>query len=356
MKNKFMKILATVAAVVLPFASVSALTESTNYYTYSTGQQVNFYVNQAEEQARGGGGVTGLIMEDKGATDKFVYTFAYSIIGSSSDYSLANKTLVTLMTDKYKITAGTSEEGNDYVQDYQNATMISKDEAIKLFDAKEESATSYTIDVDKQILSQDGSTYITLGSIFQTIGDALSGSAKGKVSGFVTSTEENGKIWAVTFSYTTGAASVTNAKLVQINEDDFDDTYAVMPMLYFNKTADCHEKTVPSLQCYVCTDGSYTWSDGSNVDTNTCKPDTSITTESQCTKHACYDCSGKYTWTEVGKQDSSCKLIPDVTSESKCVVSPKTGVSSHIVEFGIVAAICAAVLLVVKRKDIFKTM
>lgn len=352
MKNKFMKVMATIAAAVLPFTSASALTVSTNYYSYDMGQEVNFYVNPQEEAAHGKGGVTGLIMEDKGTSDKFVYTFAYSIIATTTaGYDEEAMSLQNEMST-LNLTPGEESSGDDYLKDYSNATMISKDEAIKLFDAKEESATSYTIDVSKQVLAQDGKDYKTLGNVFQTIGDSLSARNYG-VTGFLTSTEENGKVWVVTFDYTAGADSVANAKLVQVTTDSIDNTYAAMPMLYFNKTADCHER---SMTCYVCTDGSYSWSNGTDVDTSVCKPDTSITSESQCTSHACYDCSGKYTWTEVGKQDSSCKLIPGVTSESKCVVSPKTGVSSHILEFGIVASICTAVLLVVKRKDIFKAM
>ena len=106
--------------------------------------------------------------------------------------------------------------------------------------------------------------------------------------------------------------------------------------------------------CYVC-GTEYKWvTKGTQDDTCTLVPN--ATTVEDCVPQSCYLCNNEYVWAKDGKQDPTCTKVDTISKEADCRKNPKTGVESHILEFAIVAALCAIALLVVKRKDLFRTI
>lgn len=314
--KKIMMMLAALA-VSVPFISASALdilncSVSEPCYTYTAGEEVNFYKTKEEaELGSTSSGVTTIVLEDNGSDSQYVRALSAFIFGTSTPYFDSNeeKEPMTLVKkenlSEIESTQGaldsvkTDSDGN-YVIDY-----ITLDELISVFGATKNADGTYSIDVD------------TWGSTFETF--AIGSFAS---EGFYTSTydTETNKVWVVDYTWSSNDISAITVKEVDMENN----TYGYLPVMYFDKTYDCKERTV-----------------------------TPPTTEDE---YACYSCDDDYTWTKVGSQASTCTLVESVTSKSSCVVSAKTGVEDYIIEFVGVAFVCGIAFYLAKRKDLFRNI
>lgn len=352
--KRFMAFIA-VLVLCLPLFGTKALTESTNYATYKKGQIVNFYRNHVSEEARASedGAVETIVLEDKGTSDKFVRVLLLAQTGGSAYYDgVTDKIVGSQAWVDYTSALGEFEFEQDapydYIKSYGNAdneddiTWLTLDEAVDLFGATKVNDTKYNIDITKST-GDANSDLKTLKDVFELV---AKGTTYGK-NGFFLGTTVGNNVWVVKFA-TTGE-EVTGATIEQVAKTS--NTYGYLGVGYMNKTADCHEV---SYACYVC-DGTYGMMvEGSQGETCTIVPN--VTKAEDCVAKYCYNCNDTYVWKTEGTQDATCTKVDTVTSEANCVKSPKTGLESHVLEFAIVAALCAIALLVVKRKDLFRTI
>jgi hypothetical protein len=363
------KILAVIATIlgVVPFLSASALYESTNYYTYSKGEVVNFYTNEEEENAKTQDtGLTTMILEDKGANDKYVKAL---LIGSPYSPAMLMDELDTQGTirgsrswEEYislmRNTLGFDDTDKQYIYNMQDTAKgmnyPSLDEILDLF-----GEGNYTYDATSKIYTLTNKTIKDRSGADTTIFNALEimidGGGKA-IKGFYTSTFDGTKIWVVKFNTMDIQGGPRNAHLIGVTieqvEANENTEYAALATVYVNKTADCHQS---SFMCYVC-GTEYKYAEVCSQDAS-CKEVPGITNPADCVPQACYNCEGSYKWYKEGEQDATkCTKVDTITTPAKCVDSPDTGLESHILEFAIVAALCAIALLAVRKKDLFRTI
>ena len=345
------KILAAIAMllVAVPFVKANALNETTNYYSYKKGQIVNFYPNKTKEDAHASEATEVFIIEDKDTSDKFVKV--WMVGGYASDQEPARFDLTqggkftsfkalkslpaanaytgvvnTLNNDGFQ--NGDANAVDNYFYDFTDATkgvdlLTIADLQAMLGDAVvKESATRYVIN-DKTLLNRVETNV----SFYEEFGKLAALAKANKINdAFVTSywlgdvTEDN-KIWTLNITRDANE-KITAMYLEPVVYDETDGATnpvrAFALTMYANKTADCHQE-VAKKHCYKC----------------------------KATEE------GKFTWIITTENDSkieTCEIVPD----AEC--NPKTGSKSHLLEFSIVAALCAISLLVVRRKDLFRTI
>ena len=369
--KKIFAIIATILAVI-PFIGVNALTESTNYFTYKKGMIVNFYTNENEETSgiqygSATDGITTMVLEDKGANDKYVKVWMLGNIKTTQGYYLltdASKDITkSEMFMEYlsglRNISGIDDTDKQYFYNFQDTEkglgLISLQELLDLFGVEyDASKTTYNITTDKDIVDRDNKAT----SLFEQLSELAIAYGAVNTKGFYTSTLVGDKIWIAEYNtVTAGEEKLVNGltlKLVDVDslEVGESDRYSFIGTGYVNKTADCHKS---SYMCYVC-GTTYTYTiEGTQDESCTAVPN--VTNPEDCVPKVCYNCDGSYKWLKEGEQDDTiCTKVDNVTSEANCVVSPKTGLESHILEFGIVAALCAIALLVVRRRDLFRTI
>ena len=365
--KKIMAVIATILALI-PFVGVKAVTESTNYYEYKKGEVVNFYSNTNEEESKmPKTGNTTIILDDKGASDMYVKVLmiglTYDKINSFKDdldpaatfpkgsealgrYASLLRTAKGVDDTEYYYNFEDAEKGLSYITLDEMLALIG--EGNYQYNAQ---AKKYTVNGDVTLKARNGEDT----SLFEamTIVASSGGPTSNSYKGFYTSTLDGDKVWVVKFATTTvGDEYVVNGMTIEQVEATDNNEYAIVGTGYANKTKDCHQV---SYVCYVCgTDYKYAV-EGSQDDS--CKVVPNVTNPEDCVPKACYNCDGTYKWYKDGEQDDTiCTKVDNVTSEANCVVSPKTGIESHLLEFAIVAALCAIALLVVRRRDLFRTI
>ena len=357
------RLLCAIAMLVafIPFVGVKALNETTNYYSYKKGQIVNFYPNATEEAARNKNALETMIIEDKDTSSKFIKAWimgggVYSGSAYATPEAFLNQyktSYITLLSTAapnglgvFPTTGAETDEKDNYMISFNDTKkgmdLITLDDLKTMFgDALSPVLTATTGTTDPSAALVDNTDNYTLSDveIVNRVGEKTSlcdelelvvAVAKkideaGAKRGFYVlernSAGEVEQIWLAEFTWTGDDISGITLRLAE--DADKNTTYLFLPTVYVNKTADCHEET-PENHCYKC------------VNEN-----------------------GKFIfkWTTAGdKEVEKCEVQNDITSKKDCSELVKTGVESHILEFTIVAALCVIALIVVKRKDLFKTI
>lgn len=317
MKRVHGQVLAFVLALVM---MIPMFAKAEGYQTYKKGEMENFYISKSDKTGR-----SLMILEDSGEDAEYVKAFVYGIIGYTSDpYADTNDTELGWKVDKFENTQAynfltknllpqntMSLTDLDYTTNLEtegNLTLISLQEIIDIFGAR-----------------ADGENYVVDDSTKLTIFNEIVKHAKLDTSrptehpfkGIFTSTVDGDMVWAAEFVSDANGnlTKVVVKKVAYATSNEYD----YIPVMYVNKKQDCNKKETEQ-------------------------------------KYACYSCGEDYTWTTVGSQADTCTLVETVTSKANCVKSPKTGVKEYALEFIIVAGIGLAVLTVVKRKDLFRSI
>lgn len=290
------------------------------YQTYTKGTIENFYISSSDKTGR-----SLMILEDSGESEEYVKAFVYGINGYTSDpFADTNDVALGWKVDNFNNTQAydymtktllpqnnmTLNDAN-YTTDMTiegNLTLISLQELIDIFGA--------TLDGENYVI-KDATKMNVLNEIAKHVALDSSRVNVSPFKGFFTSTIDGENVWAVEFvndeSGALSSAVVKKVPYATSNEYDY------IPVMYVNKKQDCNQKQTEQ-------------------------------------KYACYSCGEDYTWTTVGSQADTCTLIETVTSKANCVKSPKTGVKEYAIEFIVIAGIGIAVLAVVKRKDLFRSI
>ena len=375
------RILFAIAMLVafIPFVGVKAINETTNYYSYKKGQVVNFYPNSTAEAEHNRKALYTMIIEDKDTSSNFIQvwmmdsaSFTVSSTTSLLEFDDVNTNLLNAWynihtpayTPAYETGSETAKEGNYFI-DFDNAskglniitikdlkTMVGNEYLVKNNDG------SY--DLKDKVVKDRNDADTSLYELLQMYYDLAK--AKGLTSvmnGFYVVDDTASTKKMLIARYTVENDKIKSIKISAIASTDVDKQYAIYPTAYANKTADCHETVNP--MCYVCKTESgteYKWT----ADGTGCTAYPKAKTVDECKPKKCYKCvneKGKYVFKWVLPGDKSvakCEEVKEITSENDCSELVKTGVESHILEFAIVAALCVIALIVVKRKDLFKTI
>ena len=303
----------TILMLVIPLAMVKAVNnpncnENGSCYVYSRGDEVNFYTHPEDTT-----GTRTIILEDLGATDKYVKVWA---TGFSYDHSLPYCEAIdgdcTVFTNTPAYKGGgtapgllgsinSTAAGFSYakpIAEEGNLQLITLNDLIDLFGATKE-GDKYTIDVAK---------WGSLMATFET-------QKEGLYTQTVEQEGDNYYVWVMKFPKNENreVTSITIERELTSSAT----TYALIPVVYLDKTYDCIDR------------------------------------ESQ-EDYSCYSCDEEYRWLTTGTQPESCTLVEDITRESACVKSPKTGVEDYILEFVIITVICGTALYLIKKKDLFR--
>src|SRR5574344_588893 len=350
--------------VVVPVGFVKA-EESANYYSYTKGEVINFYsTNDEYANKTKNTGLVSIALEDKEAASGYVKIFGLGFnYGAKEDYCDNYGVDKTATSYKYTIYykefvgALTNDKASTYVEstflkDTDSVELMSLADIIDIFGATDAGNGTYTIDVAKTLTTAQGNQ-VKIGDLFtQEFVGTVSG------NGFYTATMYDAtQVYAVVFTHATpgdNSTDITGITVKPVAIQDSATDYAMVGTMYFDMTKDCYPTTVKK-NCYVC-NNTYSWLTTGTQDSS-CTLVTGVTDQDTCVApKACYNCDGTYKWYNEGSQDSTCTKVDNVTSESSCVVSPKTGVSTHILEFAIMASVCAIILVVVRRKELFKSI
>lgn len=317
MKKVGGRIMAAIMAVVTLFPLG---VKAEGFATYKKGTIENFYVSSSDKVGR-----SLMILEDSGEDQEYVKAFVYGINGYTNDpYADTNDIALGWKVDSFKNTQAydymtknllpqnsmTLNDAN-YTTDMTiegNLTLISLNELIDIFGATLEGETYVISDSSKMAVLNEIAKHVTLDT---------SRVGVNPFKGLFTSTIDGENVWAVEFvNDESGALTKAVVKKVPYATSN---EYDYIPVMYVNKKQDCNQKQTEQ-------------------------------------KYACYACGEDYTWTTVGSQAETCTLIETVTSKANCVKSPKTGVKEYALEFIVIAGIGIAVLAVVKRKDLFRSI
>lgn len=294
--KKLMAILA--ALLVVAPATVKADT----WFTYTAGQEVNFYTHKDDEV-----GKTSIILDDEGGEAQYVKAWFVGIQGTTSEVYAdpnlgesvdafektgAHKALLNLVNNEV---AGFADHAKD-VSKAGNLQLITLEELKEVFGAKADGA-NYTIDV------------ATWGEVFEKVVTSS--------TTIMTQTVEGDDVWVVELTKDANleVTAITVKKVPYKTTNNF----VMLPVVYVDKTYDCTEREIKNT-------------------------------------YACYQCGDEMSWAKIGEQGENCKLVEKVTAKSKCVKSPKTGVEEYIVEFIAVAGVCGVALVIAKRKDLFRSI
>ena len=351
------KILGVIAMLVamLPFAGVQAVANPVSYAKYNIGDVVNFYRNQNEKNdGSEAAGTETIVIQDAGADSKYVKVLMISNSYSSQTNGYLFNTGETKIPGSFYWNAMITQNFyNDYDDNAMGAVTDTESAfAINYISVPELKALT-TVDnsgniSNKDLKMPDGSTVKLFDMFTKVAYSELGGLSLGGRNGFYTSTIEGNEVYVVAFTLTNN--KVTAAKLEKVSTTNSAKPYAVVGTGYFDKTFDCHY--VPA--CYICRT-EYKWATKGSQD-ESCTLVPNVTSVEDCVPQSCYLCNNDYVWAKDGTQDPTCTKVETISKEADCKPNPKTGVESHILEFAIVAALCAIALLVVKRKDLFRTI
>lgn len=345
------KILAAIAMllVAVPFVKANALNETTNYYNYKKGQIVNFYSNKAKEDKHLSEATEVFIVEDKDTSDRFVKVWFLG--GYASDQRPVRRMIATgapyttfrnyksdtdrnnpyvasinyLNNDGFETGLQDDAAGNyfyDFDDDAKGLDLLTIAElkAILGEDMVKESETKYTIN-NKVIVNREEAQVKFYDELEKMIAVMNKTGVEGYTTYWLGDVTSDKKVWALQLTLDANN-KITAVTVEPLTYDDTDGATnparAFAWTMYANKTADCHKEEVKK-HCYKC----------------------------KATEE------GKFTWIITTENDSkieTCEIVPD----AEC--NPKTGSKSHLLEFSIVAALCAISLLVVRRKDLFRTI
>ena len=292
------KLMAILAALLV----VPMVANADTWYTYTAGQEVNFYTHKDDEV-----GHTSIILSDEGGESQYVKAWFVGIAGRDTaemyaDTNLGQSTDAFEKTGAYKTlksivnenVAGFADHAKD-IDEAGNLGLITLEELKTVFEAKAD-GENYTIDVEKY------------GAVFSKI--VTSGNV------VATQTVEGDNVWAIELDrnddLTVKAITVKKVPVTTVG-------LVVVPVVYVDKTYDCTEREIKNT-------------------------------------YACYVCGEEYSWAKIGEQAKECKLVEKVTSKSKCVKSPKTGIEEYVLEFVAVAGVCGIALVIAKRKDLFRSI
>ncbi len=296
--------------VIVPLVGVRAI--EGNYYTYGVGDEVNFYMYEGDST-----GSRTIILSDEGANSQYVRALVTGVSYASSSPWLEDPELhPTIDPADFKQVPAYKElqsvmnikiGGASFARNAaEDTSLLTLDDLINVFGAQQ-NGSIYTIDWAKW------------GHVFRE----MPTSALGIYTQTLSSDKKN--IWVVKFQKN-DAGEVTNATVEQVPIDQGNfvngsptTTYAYMPVLYVDKTKDCIERDAAD-------------------------------------KFACYECDDDYVWTEVGTQGASCKKIDKIKVQKSCVKNVKTGIDEYFVQFGMIAGVCALALVIVNRKNLFKSV
>lgn len=295
--KKLMAIL-TALMVVLPLGA-----KADTWATYTPGQEVNFYAYDKDPE-----GHTSIILSDEGGESQYVKAWFVGILPTMktdvyADTNLGEAAEPFEKTGAYKYVLSqlnaTVEGFEGHAKDITvagNLQLITLDELKTVFGATQD-GEKYVIDV------------ATWGDTFTR----MIGSSKG----IFTQTVEGDNLWVINVAKDNNdvVTAITVEKVPYATAND----YTAVPVVYVDKTYDCTEKQVQNT-------------------------------------YACYQCGEDYTWTKIGEQADTCKLVDSITVKSKCVKGPKTGVEEYILEFIAVAGVCGVALVIAKRKDLFRSI
>lgn len=352
------KILAAIAMLlaVVPFVGAKALNETTNYYNYKKGQIVNFYRNQESEAAHKGEANETIILDNKDTSNKFVKVWLLGAFRASNEnpYELfpervpfvdmvtvddtQRTSLINTLTQEGYQDGGEADDTN-YVYTLtdknKGANLISLEELKDVFDVEEITATNtlnikeYRIN-NKTLLDRDEKEFSLYKEFEKLTKVADTAKLQGIKNGIWTSTvaketADEVYVYVVKFIFDANQ-NITDVKIVPVVADtdpssSRDELYAFVPVVWANKTADCHQEPTINEYCYKCKK-----------------------TE-----------EGQFEWIILKENDSRVGDICEIAEDQK-KCNPNTGSKSHLLEFSIVAALCAISLLVVRRKDLFRTI
>lgn len=349
--KKLMALL-TAITLVLPFANANAeeaITDcsvNSSCFVYKPGDEVNFYRSEAERQANNKeSGQTTIILEDAGASSKYVKVLALSPFLADEFYydSKTDVEIAPLTHVKDKHISAISEMGEkpgEYpwssAKQASNGeielTYITLDQLKNVFGATVTADGTYTIDATKwakefEIIADSALAYEDLAKELQasskaedkaTAKEYLDKAARLK-RGFYTGEYDlkSNKAWAVEYTLNTAGDKINAITVKQV--DMKTNNYAYLPVVSFDKTYDCHTRV-------------------------------------NQVEMACYSCDNDYKWLAVGTQAATCTLVPEITAKGSCVKAVKTGVEDYILEFGCIAALCGIALVVAKKKDLFRSI
>lgn len=313
--SKLLAIIMTLAAV------IPTIAKADGYGEYKKGEERNFYTSATDSQ-----GKTSMILEDSDTDNKFVKSWLIGFNGYTSDVfsdsNMGQDVTSFSHTGAYNFMAKTllPENGLTVSSDttYYNSLVDENGETV------EGNLTLISLEEIKDIFGVNSDNTITSEfaiKVFNYLKDKADTSVRpanmGAFKGFFTSTVEGTDVYVVEM-VKDESNKITGAVLKKVPYATTNG-YDYVPVLYMNKEQDCNKKQTEQ-------------------------------------KYACYSCGEDYTWTTVGSQADTCTLVETVTSKANCVKSPKTGVKEYALEFVVVAGIGLAVLAVVKRKDLFRSI
>lgn len=295
--KKLFGILMAVLAIV-PLIGANAI--EGNYYVYHAGEEVNFYTYEGDEE-----GSRTIILEDPGANSQYVRTLVTGVIYSDTNpwYEKIDPGVEFKQVPGYQALLGEMQRrlnGGGYIRNLSTElSLLTLDDMINIFGATQ-SGDIYTLDWNKW------------GFVFAN----LPSSSNGLYTQTITEDKQN--IWVIKFQRSSSNISeVTGATIEQVPVSATN--YIYMPVVYMDKTYDCHERDAED-------------------------------------KFACYECGEDILWYEIGTQPDTCTLLENVKAESSCVKNVKTGIDQYFIQFGLIAGVCALALVAVNRKNLFKSI
>lgn len=325
--KRLLIMIAAISVVIIPFTNVKAFeivncAVNNKCYVYKAGDVVNFYKN-AEEADSGdvNAGVTSVVLSDNGSNDQYVRVLAAIPFGTSDKYydasiepeptSLVKKDHLSYieLSLKYNLESARHDADGKIEIEY-----IGLDELINVFGATEKADKTYSIDATKW------------GKTFEENFGVGSHMSKGFYTGTYDKTKNT--VWTVVYTWSSTNLTDPNRKItdITVKEVSMDNNeYAYVPVVNFDKTYECINRHVDDKK-------------------------------EEKEEMACYSCDDDYKWLTVGSQAETCKLVENVLTQSTCVKSVQTGVEDYILEFVGLASICGVVLVIAKKKDLFKSI
>ncbi len=301
--------------VIMPYVKVHAATTiNGSVRDYQVGDEVNFYRSDEEKKTGNqNAGQTTIVLSTERVDGKYIKVLAFAPFGGTDPYydkKTDQKPLDTVRKMHISNIGQASAYPWESAKDLQTTlTYITLQEVIDVFGATKDAGTdTYTIDVAKW------------GEIFAT---AAVGSYASK--GIFTGTYDvdADTVWVIEFEYDSEDLATRKMNKITVKKETMTNNanFGYLPVVYFDETYDCH-----------------------------------YAEEDVQDEYACYSCDDEYIWTQIGDQAENCELVPDIKVKANCAKNPETGVKEYLLEFIAVAGICGLAIVLIKRKDLFKTI